>query len=61
MEFHDAKHFQILYTLLGIVWNHLITPITRMHHRNIFCQKIFVRNPSQDTLNNLLGNLILIK
>jgi len=27
MEVYDAKHFQILRTLLGIVWNHLITPI----------------------------------
>jgi len=28
MEVYDAKHFQILRTLLGIVLNHLITPIT---------------------------------
>jgi len=28
MEFYDAKHLQLVCTLLGIVWNHLITPIT---------------------------------
>jgi len=41
MEFYDAKHFRILRTLLGIVWNHLITPITRTTEidRTIFCQK----------------------
>jgi len=31
---YDAQHFQILGTLLGLVWNHLITPITRRHQRN---------------------------
>jgi len=41
---YDAKYFQILRTLLGIVWNHLITPITRRHHRNK-PDYFFVRNP----------------
>jgi len=34
MDFYDAQHFQILCTLLGKVWNHLITLVTRRHHRN---------------------------
>jgi len=34
MEVYNAKLFQMLRTLLGIVLNHLITPITRRHHRN---------------------------
>jgi len=34
IEVYDAKHFQILRTLLGTVLNQLITPITRRYRRN---------------------------
>jgi len=48
-NFMMPKHFQILCTLLGIVWNHLITPISWRHgtteiDQTIFCQKSLTRH-----------------